>query len=198
MSAFSQNKWKYSTIGLLAILAVGFSFPQAFAHVTSSVSHNVTHILDALAVIDSNVDDIKAQTDNLPADPASSTDISNAVADIGATQSVRIDVTVNPADGDTQIITLIPSESGKTFSGVVSMRFNPQTTGNVETLFCNTIGANEVILADTSSFVDFSGSFACSKLTLALVDLSDGTDDPALNVSGAVQYTTSSDVTDLT
>ncbi|MGH9879518.1 MAG: hypothetical protein ACRD5H_17960 [Nitrososphaerales archaeon] len=31
MSRFTQNKWKYSTIGLLAILAAGFSFPQVFA-----------------------------------------------------------------------------------------------------------------------------------------------------------------------
>lgn len=32
--------WKYLSIGLVAILAAGFTFPQAFAHVTNSLSHN--------------------------------------------------------------------------------------------------------------------------------------------------------------
>ncbi len=31
MTEFQKNKWKYSTIGLLAILAIGFSLPQALA-----------------------------------------------------------------------------------------------------------------------------------------------------------------------
>ena len=72
MVKFSKNdKWKYSTIGLLAVLAVGFSFPQAFAHVTTSLTHNVGHILTAIAQVQDDIDDIKVKTDNLPSDPAS-------------------------------------------------------------------------------------------------------------------------------
>jgi hypothetical protein len=56
---FSQkNKWKYTTLGLMAILAAGFSFPQAFAHMTNNVNHVLAHIFD-------NTQSIEAKTDNL-------------------------------------------------------------------------------------------------------------------------------------
>jgi hypothetical protein len=59
MVEFSQkNKWKYTTLGLIAIVAVSFSFPQAFAHVTNNVSHVLAHIFD-------NTRLIEAKTDNL-------------------------------------------------------------------------------------------------------------------------------------
>jgi hypothetical protein len=61
-----EKKWKYVSIGLMAVLAVGFSFPQAFAHVTSDMKHGVEHVIALLNAI-------KAKTDTLPSDPASNT-----------------------------------------------------------------------------------------------------------------------------
>lgn len=66
-----RDAWKYSTLGLLAVLAVGFSFPQAFAHVTNSTAHMLQHIYEIVTGINTKVDQIKAKTDNLPTDPAS-------------------------------------------------------------------------------------------------------------------------------
>jgi hypothetical protein len=48
MPAFKKNRWKIATIGLLAVLAVGVSLPQASAHVTTSLVHDVQHILGAI------------------------------------------------------------------------------------------------------------------------------------------------------
>ena len=70
--------WKYVSIGLIAILAVGFTFPQAFAHMTSNLSHNIGHIVDLLNAIQGDTSAIKAKTNNLPNSPASSGDISGA------------------------------------------------------------------------------------------------------------------------
>lgn len=41
------------------MLAVGFSFPQASAHITNNMAHGFQHILDALSVLQSDVDDIQ-------------------------------------------------------------------------------------------------------------------------------------------
>ena len=62
------------------MLAVGFSFPQAFAHVTADMKHGVEHVIALLNAI-------KAKTDNLPSDPASQTAVENAMF----TQVVRSD-----------------------------------------------------------------------------------------------------------
>ena len=64
----AASKWKYVTIGALAILAVGVSFPQAFAHVTNNLSHNVAHILDAISAINGNVSDVQDSVDAVQAD----------------------------------------------------------------------------------------------------------------------------------
>ncbi|HKZ62546.1 MAG TPA: hypothetical protein VJZ68_09065 [Nitrososphaera sp.] len=66
--AESKNIWKYSTFGLLAVLAIGFSFPQASAHVTNSTMHMLQEIYNF-------VDGIEAKTNNLPSDPASETSV---------------------------------------------------------------------------------------------------------------------------
>jgi hypothetical protein len=71
----SENKWKYLSIGLMAILATGFLVPQAYAHVTTNVTHLLQHIYNfaenietKVDSIDEKVDDVKANTDLL-ADP---------------------------------------------------------------------------------------------------------------------------------
>jgi hypothetical protein len=60
-----DSKWKYLSIGLMAILAVGFTVPQAFAHVTGNVSHMVGHLFDLLTGIDTKATDIQAKVDSI-------------------------------------------------------------------------------------------------------------------------------------
>src|SRR5262245_42359075 len=69
MKAFSKNKWKYATIGLLAILAVGISIPQAFAAtkatldsisiIVTDIQAKVNHSTNGLAAIKSTISDAK-------------------------------------------------------------------------------------------------------------------------------------------
>ncbi len=40
----------------MAVFAVGFSFPQAFAHLTTSLNRNVQHILAAIATLQLDLD----------------------------------------------------------------------------------------------------------------------------------------------
>ena len=58
VSLSQRNKWKYATIGLAAILALVLTTPQASAHVTTNLAHNVQHILDEIASLRSDVDSL--------------------------------------------------------------------------------------------------------------------------------------------
>ena len=54
----SQDIWKYSTFGLMAVLVIGLTFPQASAHITNSLSHNVGHILEAIGGVGTDVGEL--------------------------------------------------------------------------------------------------------------------------------------------
>jgi hypothetical protein len=90
MVGFSKNdKWKYSTIGLLAVLAMGFSFPQAFAAPIDSV---LSIVKDIQAKVNSNVfglSAIKTAVDS-KASQTSVDDMQSDVSDIqGLIESTR-------------------------------------------------------------------------------------------------------------
>jgi hypothetical protein len=93
-SHFSEKKWKYVSIGLMAVLAVGFSFPQAFAHVTSDMKHGVEHVIALLNNIDTKVTAIKAKTDNLPTDPASQSAVEKSIPTQIINEIIRADLPV--------------------------------------------------------------------------------------------------------
>lgn len=98
MRITSQNKWKYSTFGLLAVLAVGFSFPDAAAHVTSNIQHTLSHVMDTLTGIDRKVDALTRTMDfDIQLSPSNEDETILAVADefqpytkLGATLSFSI------------------------------------------------------------------------------------------------------------
>lgn len=58
-----ESKWKYLSIALMGILATGFLVPQAFAHVTSDMRHNIQDLVNFLTGLDAKISAIKAKTD---------------------------------------------------------------------------------------------------------------------------------------
>jgi hypothetical protein len=97
---------------------LGF-LPQAFAHVTSSLTHNVGHLLDAIKGIKSDAAAIKARTDNLPSDPASDsavntrssqTSVDNLQSDVDAIKSQTDKIPIDPAT-DTAVNTRSSQDS---------------------------------------------------------------------------------------
>ncbi len=69
---------------MIAILAVGFTVPYAFGQATPDVPQMFQQILDLAGSIKTDTGEIKARTDNLPQDPASTTDITEAQSAIEA------------------------------------------------------------------------------------------------------------------
>jgi hypothetical protein len=73
-----DKKWKYVTLALIGVLTVGFVIPNAFGQITQDVAQMFEQVLNLTGSIKTDTESIKARTDNLPPDPASSTDVSNA------------------------------------------------------------------------------------------------------------------------
>lgn len=72
----SENKWKYFSFILIAVIAVGITAPRSFADSTSSILYIVTNIQKTLLPnLQTTVDSIKtATTDNLDAKVSSRAD----------------------------------------------------------------------------------------------------------------------------
>jgi hypothetical protein len=62
---FSKNKWKYSTFALLAVLAIGYSFPDALAVSDSQLKKRFDAIWAAINGLVAKTDDMQAQIDNI-------------------------------------------------------------------------------------------------------------------------------------
>jgi hypothetical protein len=89
-----KKKWKYVTLSLIAVLAAGFTMPTAFGHITpNDVPHMFQHVLDLAGSIKTDTESIKARTDNLPDDPASTTDVAEAQNAIEAAITGRTEST---------------------------------------------------------------------------------------------------------
>lgn len=89
---FSKNTWKYLSFTLMGILAtgsVGLLIPQASAHITNNTGHMLQHIYNfvdtleaSVATLQTTANDIKAKTDAIPSDIASSADITDAKTEL--------------------------------------------------------------------------------------------------------------------
>jgi hypothetical protein len=150
MVKFSQNKWKYTTISLMAILAVGFSFPQASAHITSNTQHMLQHIYNF-------VDGIEAKTDNLPEDPAS-----NTVVNTRASQE-SINALQNAVDGIdlSNLDSSVSSRASQTDTGVTKAKIIEIDTG-VGRVRDNTLVAGIFLIPDTDK--NLSGHITIASL----------------------------------
>ena len=88
-----KEKWKYVTVMLIAVLAAGFTMPYAFGQTTPNVPQMFQQLLDLAGSIKTDTESIRARTDNLPDDPASSTDVTEAQNAIQATITGRTETT---------------------------------------------------------------------------------------------------------
>src|SRR5207247_8619554 len=71
MSSISnEKKWKYLSFALMGILGTGLLSTQAYG-----ANPTLTDIMNKLLRVDTKVTAIQAKTDNLPADPASNTNV---------------------------------------------------------------------------------------------------------------------------
>jgi hypothetical protein len=75
-----KKKWKkFVTVMLIAVLAAGLTIPYAFGQTTTpNVPQMFQQLLDLAGSIKTDTENIRARTDNLPDDPASTTDVVEA------------------------------------------------------------------------------------------------------------------------
>jgi hypothetical protein len=77
----NKKKWKkYVTVMVIAVLIAGFTIPYAFGQTTTppNVPQMFQQLLDLAGSIKTDTENIRARTDNLPDDPASTTDVTEA------------------------------------------------------------------------------------------------------------------------
>jgi hypothetical protein len=94
----NKKKWKYVTVMLTAVLAAGFTMPYAFGQTTTTtpnVPQMFQQLLDLAGSIKTDTEGTKARTDNLPDDPASTTDVTEAQNVIEAAITGRTETTTN-------------------------------------------------------------------------------------------------------
>jgi hypothetical protein len=88
-----KKKWKYVSMTLVAVLAAGFTMPYAFGQTTPDVPQMFQQILDLAGSIKTDTESIRSRTDNLPDDPASTTNVIEAQRAIEAAIAGRIETT---------------------------------------------------------------------------------------------------------
>ena len=88
-----KKKLKYVSSTLIAILVVGFTIPYAFGQTTPDVPQMFQQLLDLTGSVKTDTENIRARTDNLPDDPASTTDVTEARNAIEAAITGRTETT---------------------------------------------------------------------------------------------------------
>jgi hypothetical protein len=210
----SYNFWKYSTIGLLALIIVGLSLPQASAHITAKTAHMLEHIYNF-------VDGIEAKTGNLPDDPADQSlldsqlesiqldmdEIQGSIDSISGgleLKTVRVITSGNPPDANFDFTDVLPLEEGKAYSGMVSGFFS-LSVGSRGFVTCQMAGINEPIslviverteLTQNPEFV-VNEDFACDRLYISFGDILGNGDAGLSGFAGNVQYFESTDITEI-
>lgn len=89
-----KKNWRYVSVALIAVLAVGFTtMPYAFGQTTQEVTQLFQQILDLAGSIKTDTENIRSRTDNLLDDPASTTNVIEAQRAIEAAIAGRIETT---------------------------------------------------------------------------------------------------------
>jgi len=212
-----QEAWKYSTLGLLAILAISLSIPQAAAHITNNAQHMLTHIYNL-------VDGIEAKTDNLPTDPADQSLIDTQLAsiqsdtdDIQGTldtlsggdsnpKAVRMDFSADPPNSndpaDSIKVEILPYVDGVIYAGHIKaeIRLPPGPLDNLAGFNCFTGGnATHELLPVVVQFsiVSLDTDFICDRIQFEATELEDFVDADPVHTTGVVLYSENSIVTEV-
>jgi hypothetical protein len=186
MVEFSKNKWKYSTIGLLAILAAGFSFPQAFAAPIDSV---LTIVRDIQAKINSSTFGLQAINDNVLQTQSALSELEPQTL----TFNIQENLTPFGTGGNSIQQNLIAVEEGKTFSGHASISVSVGENVLVR-LFCGMPNGSVILFDQTGFGDDANEGFACTNLHLTVINQDD--EDHFVTLSGVVQYQTNTNIID--
>jgi hypothetical protein len=174
MRLISQNKWKYATIGLMAVLAVGFSFPQAFAHVTTSLTHNVQHILGALSALQSDVDSMQSDIEALDADVQSIDSKLDAISNVKSFTTV-----LDASNEEFVILEAATSVSTAVVSGTVRFEASGVTENDTNlTFLCDSGG--EGSLQDGQ----YEYHVSCEKIWIQISGLT----DDSVTITGTAVY----------
>jgi hypothetical protein len=86
-----KNKSKYVSAILIVVLAAGFTVPYAFGQTTPDVPQMFQQILDLAGSIKIDTENIRSKTGNLPDDPASTSDVTEAQRSIEAAIAGRME-----------------------------------------------------------------------------------------------------------
>jgi hypothetical protein len=201
IESFSQNKWKYTTIGLAAVLAIGFSFPEAFAaasldSVLSIVKdiqtkvNNLSGPSGSISTLQTQITSIKTKTDNLPADPASeeaiTESIDEAVTQVGARKAAIIEYDLNP-NGATIPRVPLPFEEGRTYAGSLDITVKADSDGQVFIL-CFVGGGLHGFSMELNDGDRINRDFVCKSISINLSDLSDNDEPSHVEAFGMIQY----------
>ena len=185
-----QSKVNNTTFGLQAI-------KNAINTLQTSANNGATQT--SVNTLQTTANAINAKTDNLPSDPASSTDVSNArfqiensiadaVSQIGPTKAVVIDYEVNPPDGSNVPKVAIALETDRTYSGTISFKVSGGSGNEVRILCLNpssgVVGFDQIVgLGDS-----FTRDFICEALVFSNIDPTNDVNAPPISVKGIVQY----------
>jgi len=201
MVEFQKNKWKYSTIGLAAILAVGFSSPDAFAaasidSVLSVVKdiqtkvNNLSGPSGSLTTLQTQITSIKTDTGKLPADPASEDaieeSIDDAVTQIGAQKAVIVEYDVNPNHSSEARLPL-SFDDHRTYAGSLDLTVKADSDGRVFIL-CFVGGGMHGFSFDLTDGDRINRDFVCKSLSINMRDSSDNDEPSHVEVFGMIQY----------
>jgi hypothetical protein len=90
-----KKRWRYVSVMLIAVLALGFAMPYALAQTSPDVPQMFQQLINLAGSIKTNTDTIKSKTDNLPTDPASTTNVRQAQSAIEAAIAGRTETVSN-------------------------------------------------------------------------------------------------------
>jgi len=171
-SQLSEKKWKYVSLGLMAVLALGFSFPQAFAHVTSDMKHGIEHVIALLNGIDTKVTDIQAKVNSGTSGlQAIKTSVDNLPGRTITFTNLQLDL-----GEDYEIL---PARSGLAYGIYVDITVSGLEGNEIPVIFCS--GAQGVGLQNGVNTLDL----ACDELTFSR-GLSE--EEITATVNGKIRY----------
>jgi hypothetical protein len=210
--------WKYLSMGLIAVLAIGLSIPQAAAHITSNTQHMLQHIYNF-------VDGIEAKTNNLPSDPADQSlldeqlesiqaDTDDILTSLGGLSGdgtspkfMHVDINLNPLNGEVADNFVILPDDGKIYSGIITGTFrgdsgSGQGSGSIAWIRCESsnVGNHNLLIqidqmGENLSHKDFSEVFACEEMVFFVHDVNDTGEGDGVILTANMQYVEGEEIT---